>query len=72
MRDPSRGVDCSCLLTIFFKAVFYKGTSSSKKLFDLHLRLRVAMIKEEINAHMIHIAGTRMKGAGIDGLSMFS
>ena len=54
---------------IVFEAGFYKGTSSSKKLFDLHLRLRVAMMKGDITAHMIHIAGTRMKGAGVDGLS---
>ena len=58
-----------CTDNIVFEAGFYKGTSSSKKLFDLHLRLRVAMMKGDITAHMVHIAGTRMKGAGVDGLS---
>jgi hypothetical protein len=55
---------------IVFEGTYYKGTSSSKKLFDLTLRLRKAQARGNLILHVIHIAGTRMKeGAGIDGLS---
>jgi hypothetical protein len=54
---------------IVFEGTYYKGTSSSKKLFDLTLRLRKAQTLGKLILHVIHIAGTRMKEAGIDGMS---
>ena len=54
---------------IVFEGTYYKGTSSSKKLFDLTLRLRKAQTMGKLILHVIHIAGTRMKEAGIDGMS---
>jgi hypothetical protein len=54
---------------IVFEGTYYKGMSSSKKLFDLMLRLQKAQAEGSLILHVIHIAGTRMKEAGIDGLS---
>ena len=51
------------------EAAFYKGTSSSEKLFEAVLRLRVLEVKEGIIIHFIHVAGTRMILQGTDGLS---
>lgn len=52
-----------------FESTFYKGHSSSKKLNDIIFRLRMVERKYGIILHVIWIAGTRMKKAGIDGLS---
>ena len=52
-----------------FEGTFHKGHSSSKKLNDIILRLRMLEMKTGSILHVIHIAGTRMKEAGIDGLS---
>ena len=70
-RVVAEGTIHGCELSMFtdntvFESGFYKGTLSSKKLFALHLRLRIAVIEGDITTHMIHIAGTRMMGAGID------
>ena len=51
------------------EGAFYKGTSSSKKLFELILKLRLLEMKEGFLVHIIHIAGTRMISQGSDGLS---
>jgi hypothetical protein len=51
------------------EAAFFKGTSSSEKLFDLVLRLRKIEIEGELVIHLIHVAGTRMIWSGVDGLS---
>ena len=51
------------------EAAFYKGTSSSEKLFEAILRLRVLEVNEGIIIHFIHVAGTRMITQGTDGLS---
>ena len=48
---------------------FYKGNSSSEKLFSLVLRLRKLQMHGNITLHLIHIAGTRMIDCGKDGLS---
>ncbi len=48
---------------------FYKGNSTSKKLFELVKRLRKLELRSGIILHVIHIAGTRMQACGIDGLS---
>ena len=52
-----------------FEGTYYKGHSSSEKLSDIILRLRLVQQRAGCLVHVIHIAGTRMKAAGIDGLS---
>lgn len=51
------------------EAAFYKGTSSSRKLFEAILRLRQLEVKQGCSIHFIHVAGTRMICQGTDGLS---
>jgi hypothetical protein len=51
------------------EAVFYKGNSSSKTLFELMLRLRELEMRGDLKLHMIHVAGTRMQDEGADGSS---
>ena len=52
-----------------FEGCFYKGHSTSEKLTDIILRLRQLQQRTGVLMHVIHVAGTRMKVAGIDGLS---
>ena len=54
---------------IVAEGAFYKGTSSSKKLFDLILKLRLLEMDAGMRIHIIHIAGSRMICQGTDGLS---
>jgi hypothetical protein len=49
------------------EAVFFKGNSSSRPLFDLMLRLRHIEMKGDLVLHVIHVAGTRMVEEGADG-----
>jgi hypothetical protein len=51
------------------EAVFYRGTSSNRKLFNLVLRLHRLEMDFGLVLHLIHVAGTRMKDQGTDGLS---
>ena len=51
------------------EGAFYKGTSSSRKLFELVLRLRLLEMTAGFKIHIIHIAGSRMIRQGTDGLS---
>jgi hypothetical protein len=51
------------------ESAFYRGTSSSKLLFKLVLKLRLAEMKYHLKLHVIHIPGTRMIKLGVDGLS---
>jgi hypothetical protein len=51
------------------ESAFYKGTSTSPRLFDLVLRLWCLQMSGDIALHVIHIAGTRMIAEGTDGLS---
>lgn len=51
------------------EAVFYRGTSSNRKLFNLVLRLRRIEMACGLVLHVIHCAGTRMQAQGSDGLS---
>ena len=51
------------------EAGFHNGTSSSKTLFDLVLRLRKLQMKYGVKIHLIHVAGTRMIEQGTDGIS---
>jgi hypothetical protein len=54
---------------IVFEGTFYKGHSASPKLNEIILRLRMAERTSGCILHVIHVAGTRMKRSGIDGLS---
>jgi len=51
------------------EAAFHKGTSSSKTLFELVLRLRCLELHQSLFLHVIHVAGTRMQYQGTDDLS---
>jgi hypothetical protein len=51
------------------EAAFFKGTSSSEKLFDLVLRLRKIEMEGDLYIHLVHVSGTRMIWSGVDGLS---
>lgn len=52
-----------------FEGTFYRGHSDSKLLNGLVLRVRQMEVETGCILHVIHVAGTRMKVAGIDGLS---
>ena len=53
-----------------FESTFYKGHSkTSSKLSGIILRLRKAERDGGLVLHVIHVAGTRMKDWGVDGLS---
>ena len=53
-----------------YEGAFYKGHSkTSPKLTELVRRLRMVERKYGCILHVIHIAGTRMKMSGVDGLS---
>ena len=54
---------------IVTEGCFYRGTSSSRPLFDLVLRLRRCEMMGGLKLHVIHVAGTRMIRQGTDGLS---
>jgi hypothetical protein len=51
------------------ESAFFKGTSSSEKLFELVLRLRKIEMAGSLFIHLVHVAGTRMIWSGVDGLS---
>ena len=51
------------------EAAFFKGTSTSEKLFELVLRLQKIEMEGDLFIHLVHVAGTRMIWSGIDGLS---
>jgi hypothetical protein len=51
------------------EGAFYKGTSPSRRLFDLVLRLRALQMNGQLALHVIHVAGKRMIAQGTDALS---
>ena len=51
------------------EAAFYKGISSSKKLFELILRLKKLELRIGCVFHLIHVSGNRMIAQGTDGTS---
>ena len=51
------------------EAAFFNWSSTSQKLFDLVLRLRLLEVKECAKIHLVHISGKRMIKEGADGLS---
>ena len=53
-----------------FEGTFYKGHSkTSAKLTELSRRLHMVERKHGCIIHVVHVAGTRMKASGVDGLS---
>eukprot|EP00956_Cyclotella_meneghiniana_P014413 scaffold21564_cov22-Cyclotella_meneghiniana.AAC.3 len=72
--EASRGtLDC-CEMFLFTdnstaESAFYKGSSSSKKLHDLVLRLHKLTMDHSLILHVIHVSGTRMISRGTDGCS---
>ena len=52
-----------------FEGTFYKGHSHSQTLKDAILQIQILKRKTGCIIHIIHLAGTRMKLAGIDWLS---
>lgn len=51
------------------EAAFSKGTSKSRKLFELVLELKVLEVERDVHIHLIHVSGKRMIHQGTDGLS---
>jgi hypothetical protein len=51
------------------ESAFYHGTLSSKLLFKLVLRLRLAEMKYHLKIHLVRIPGSRMIKLGVDDLS---
>ena len=51
------------------KAALYKGNSSSEKLFDLIVRLRIEELKHSCKLIATHVSGNRMMAQGTDRLS---
>jgi hypothetical protein len=49
------------------EAVYFKGNSTSRKLFELVLRLRRLEMSGGLILHVVHVAGTRMIDQGADG-----
>jgi hypothetical protein len=49
------------------EAVFYRGNSTSRPLFELMLRLRKVEMDGGLNLRVIHVAGTRVVEQGTDG-----
>ena len=54
---------------LVFESVLYKGTSKTPLMFELILRLHQVHMRAELTLHVIHISGTRIIEAGIDGIS---
>ena len=70
----SEGELAGCELFLFTdnstaEAAFFKGSSSSRDLFDLVLRLRKLEMNQSCRIYVSHVAGTRMIAQGSDGLS---
>lgn len=51
------------------ESTFHKGTSASKKLFELMLTLRQLQMNGGFAMHMVHVSGLRIMSQGTDGLS---
>lgn len=47
---------------------FWKGTSTSKKLFELILELTQLELKHQLAIHVVHVSGRRIIQQGTDGL----
>jgi hypothetical protein len=73
-KGKVRSKDLSgCELFIFTdnttaEAAFWKGSSKSRKLFELVLRLRRLEMENDMIIHVVHVSGKRMIAQGTDGL----
>jgi hypothetical protein len=52
-----------------WSAIWNKGSSLARNLFDLVLTLKLEARKHEVFLHCFHISGNRMIAFGLDGLS---
>ena len=52
-----------------FEQGYKRGTSSSRKLLDLIIRVRALSMKYNIRLRVVHVSGKRMIASGVDGLS---
>ena len=52
-----------------FKGCLYKGHVNSRKINELVLSMKFVETELGCILHVIHVTGTQMKKAGIDGLS---
>jgi hypothetical protein len=74
IREIRTGIHDGCELWAFtdnavWSAVWLKGLSTAKHLFDLVLRLRIECRLHEVYLHVCHISGDRMIESGVDGWS---
>jgi hypothetical protein len=75
LEDEAERGELTNTLACFFtdnsvaEASIYKGTSKSKKLLALVIRLKVLEVKCSIQLVVCHVAGTRMIAEGGDGVS---
>ena len=51
------------------EACIYKGNSSSPKLFDLIVRLKLMEVRHGFKVQVTHVSGKRMQAQGTDGVS---
>ena len=51
------------------ESAYWKGTSTSRKLFDLVLELKRLELEQDLILHVTHVSGKRMIAQGTDGLS---
>ena len=51
------------------EAAYFNGSSSSEKLFDLVLKVRLLEMENGAKIHLCHVSGERMQFQGTDGLS---
>ena len=51
------------------ESCFYKGNSSSEKLFELVVRLRKLELQHQFKLYVTHVSGKRMISQGTDGIS---
>jgi hypothetical protein len=51
------------------EVAFWKGSSKSRRLFELVLRLRKLELRHNLILHVVHVSGRRMIAEGTDGLS---
>jgi hypothetical protein len=51
------------------ESAYWKGTSKSKALFELVLRLKMLELKYGMHIHVVHVSGKRMIAEGSDDLS---
>ena len=73
-EEAASGKLDKCILYFFtdnstVESALYKGTSSSRKLLELVIRVRLLETKHSITLHVVHVSGKRMIAVGVDGIS---